>query len=295
MSSDQEPNGSEPPKVPKPAINRPVGGVSIFGGNPCLLGDLKARLRKSNSSEDDSTSVQSSKNPSETCSPINTNTVINEIPSSLSLNDAGTRPQSPSSLTSQTTNDQLVNLTLRRARKPNTRPPTIRFSKFPTSPDADVDDSSDKKEDDSDELNKFFNPIESEAEIASSSRLSPALLFESFSEELAPQAISGNSNVPNEDVRSPPTEELSNLTLDDSHNQRVEESVNPPTEQLIDPPIADPKHKPIEEPIIPPIDSQSKPSVAERTSISASPKTKSPPRPTVPPKPKKQLEDERGK
>ncbi|TPP63982.1 hypothetical protein FGIG_07263 [Fasciola gigantica] len=266
MSSDQEPNGPEPPKVPKPAINRPVGGVSIFGGNPCLLGDLKARLRKSNSSEDDSTTVQSSKNPSETYSPINANAVINEIP-----------------------------LSHRRARKPNTRPPTIRFSKFPMSSDADVNDLSDKKENDSDELNKFFNPIENEAEIASSSRLLPALLSESFSDELSPQAINKNSKVPNEDVQSPPTEEFSNLTLDDSHNQQVEESVNPPSEQLIHPPIADPKHKPIDETINPPIDSQPEPSVADQTSISTSPRTKSPPRPTVPPKPKKKLEDDQGK
>lgn len=33
MSSADEHKETEPPKLPKPTLNRPVGGVSIFGGS----------------------------------------------------------------------------------------------------------------------------------------------------------------------------------------------------------------------------------------------------------------------
>ncbi|VDP65155.1 unnamed protein product [Echinostoma caproni] len=158
MSSGSEQNGSDHSQKPKSVLSRPIGGVSIFGGNPGLLGDLKSRLKKTNPSEEERVDPQSSQNTPDIPSPSTQNSVIEE---SL-VSPTGGNSKTSSTPNSESTDGLLPNLTRHRARKPQTRRPTFRHSTLVVPLETDLVNSSTKIGTDWDELNRFFGPLNSE-------------------------------------------------------------------------------------------------------------------------------------
>ncbi|KAF7232912.1 hypothetical protein EG68_07619 [Paragonimus skrjabini miyazakii] len=125
MSTKHDDDSQPPPKPPKPHMGRPAGGVSLFGTNPGLLGEMRARMRKF-----DITNTDASDSP--TVSPSNEVLSSPPKPTSYPTDIHSTSDQvekarpTVSDSKAENSNSLLLNLTENRARRPRTRPPSFR-------------------------------------------------------------------------------------------------------------------------------------------------------------------------
>lgn len=139
-------------------------------------------------------------------------------------------------------------------------------------------------------LEKFFNPVETEEEVASSSRFSSPGNSKSSS-RLSLTTI--NENLPLQTDDSAPS--LSGCTSDhplcDAPHQIIEEPVNPTSDQQLPLPSTEPEEQESEDLKSPQTDSPPYPSTDESTSASTLSTPASPPRPPLPPKPRLKLQN----
>ncbi|KAF8571095.1 hypothetical protein P879_01273 [Paragonimus westermani] len=151
MNANHDDDSQPPPKPPKPRTGRPAGGVSLFGTNPGLLGEMRARMRKF-----DTANTDASENPNDSQS----NDVSSSPPklASYSTNVHSTSDQvektepTVSNSKTENSNSLLLNLTENRARRPRTRPPSFRpTSSMLLTINTDTLDSTEEK------LSGFFN------------------------------------------------------------------------------------------------------------------------------------------